>query len=138
MSINNRNDLDSYQNSPTPSNNFSVDDCEIEHDHTSLPSLRRNYGYNRHDPARLMLPFALLIGIGTVLAMTIQLYRHGFDGTHNIHVDVGPSASNNILGLIWSDEFDGDTLDLTKWSFVNGNGCDVGLCGWGKISYPRR
>jgi hypothetical protein len=84
-----------------------------------------------------MLPFTLLIGIGTVLAMTIQLYRHGFHGTHDIHVDVGPSASNNILGLIWSDEFDGDSLDLTKWSFVNGNGCDVGLCGWGKISYIR-
>ena len=34
--------------------------------------------------------------------------------------------------LIWSDEFDGDAVDLSKWTFVNGNGCDVGLCGWGE------
>lgn len=29
------------------------------------------------------------------------------------------------LGLVWSDEFDGDHLDLTKWTF------DLGAGGWG-------
>lgn len=35
--------------------------------------------------------------------------------------------------LIWSDEFDGSAVDETKWSFQNGDGCDLGpnLCGWG-------
>ena len=29
--------------------------------------------------------------------------------------------------LVWSDEFDGDSLDLTKWSFQTGNSYN----GWG-------
>jgi beta-glucanase (GH16 family) len=32
--------------------------------------------------------------------------------------------------LIWSDEFNGSSLDLTKWTYDLGNGCP-GLCGWG-------
>lgn len=37
--------------------------------------------------------------------------------------------------LVWSDEFEGNALDTTKWSFDLGDGCDRGegdeLCGWG-------
>jgi beta-glucanase (GH16 family) len=33
--------------------------------------------------------------------------------------------------LLWSDEFDGNELDLTKWSYMVGDGCDQGICGWG-------
>ncbi|MFO7668806.1 MAG: family 16 glycosylhydrolase [Bacteroidales bacterium] len=34
--------------------------------------------------------------------------------------------------LVWSDEFDGDTLDLTRWSFQTGTGTAYGLPdGWG-------
>lgn len=33
--------------------------------------------------------------------------------------------------LIWSDEFDGNALDLNKWEPQTGNGCDINLCGWG-------
>ena len=32
--------------------------------------------------------------------------------------------------VLWADEFDGSDLDLTKWSYIIGDGCDVGLCGW--------
>jgi len=33
--------------------------------------------------------------------------------------------------LVWSDEFDGSGLDETRWSAQIGDGCDIGLCGWG-------
>ncbi len=35
--------------------------------------------------------------------------------------------------IIWQDEFDGTTLDLSKWSYQTGDGCDISpdLCGWG-------
>ncbi len=35
------------------------------------------------------------------------------------------------MRLIWSDEFDGDELNLDNWTHEIGNGCDQGLCGWG-------
>ncbi len=33
--------------------------------------------------------------------------------------------------LVWSDEFTGTSLDLNKWQPQIGDGCDIGLCGWG-------
>ncbi len=33
--------------------------------------------------------------------------------------------------LVWSDEFDGDTLNLNNWTHEIGDGCDRGICGWG-------
>ena len=35
--------------------------------------------------------------------------------------------------LVWEDNFDGESLDLSKWSHQLGDGCDVSvdLCGWG-------
>ncbi|MFN7117727.1 MAG: family 16 glycosylhydrolase, partial [Saprospiraceae bacterium] len=33
--------------------------------------------------------------------------------------------------LVWADEFSGTTLDLNKWTPQIGDGCDIGLCGWG-------
>jgi len=33
--------------------------------------------------------------------------------------------------LIWSDEFDGTSVDLDKWEFQTGDGCPLGICGWG-------
>ncbi len=33
--------------------------------------------------------------------------------------------------LVWSDEFDGTAVDTSKWEFQEGDGCDVGVCGWG-------
>lgn len=33
--------------------------------------------------------------------------------------------------LVWSDEFDGDALDMNKWSYQLGDGSADGLTGWG-------
>lgn len=33
--------------------------------------------------------------------------------------------------VVWSDEFSGNTLDLTKWNYQTGDGCAEGICGWG-------
>lgn len=42
--------------------------------------------------------------------------------------------------LIWNDEFDGTELDETKWTPQIGDGCDLGICGWGNAEsqYYRR
>ena len=33
--------------------------------------------------------------------------------------------------LVWSDEFDGDSLDMSKWSYQTGTGSEYGLTDWG-------
>lgn len=33
--------------------------------------------------------------------------------------------------LVWSDEFDGEVLDSTKWSYQTGTGANYGLVSWG-------
>jgi len=57
-----------------------------------------------------------------------QQSGNDLDDTDGTDIDIG-----RIPDLIWSDEFDGDQVDTTKWTFVNGNGRDVGLCGWGEF-----
>lgn len=51
---------------------------------------------------------------------------------NNIDIDEGYMSpmSYNGMELIWSDEFDGNTLDLAKWDYDIGTGCPD-LCGWG-------
>ncbi|MCS6823322.1 MAG: family 16 glycosylhydrolase [Cytophagaceae bacterium] len=38
--------------------------------------------------------------------------------------------SQHCWSEVWTDEFNGTTLDLTKWNYDIGDGCP-GLCGWG-------
>ena len=34
--------------------------------------------------------------------------------------------------LVWADEFDGDTLNTQKWSYMIGDGTEYGYSGLGK------
>lgn len=42
-----------------------------------------------------------------------------------------PKAEREGWKLVWSDEFNGKTLDRTKWDFQTGTGSQYGLSGWG-------
>ncbi|MGF1669152.1 MAG: family 16 glycosylhydrolase [Balneolaceae bacterium] len=59
-----------------------------------------------------------LLRIGIILLITTSF-------TH-----LTPLHAQN-LELVWSDEFEGDTLDESKWSFQFGTGASEGLVGWG-------
>ncbi len=43
----------------------------------------------------------------------------------------GQTTSGTEWELVWSDEFDGNELDLSKWSYQYGTGASEGLSGWG-------
>ena len=44
-------------------------------------------------------------------------------------------TSMDSYQMVWNDEFDGPEIDLSKWSYDLGDGCDRSddgsLCGWG-------
>jgi beta-glucanase (GH16 family) len=40
-------------------------------------------------------------------------------------------TSPTIGRLLWSEEFNGTSLDATRWTADNGNGCQINLCGYG-------
>ena len=70
-------------------------------------------------------PILLLFTISTLV--TISSCNDPSDFAYEL--ELSPEAYE----LVWSDEFDGDEIDGTKWSFEIGNGCDISpdLCGWG-------
>jgi hypothetical protein len=42
------------------------------------------------------------------------------------------SVTSPVIGkLLWSEEFNGASLDGSVWAASNGNGCQIGLCGYG-------
>ncbi len=66
------------------------------------------------------------------IVMIITLFACGGDDSNNpIPPDPEPPVDDlDFQDLIWSDEFDGDQLDLSNWSYEIGDGCP-NLCGWG-------
>ena len=49
---------------------------------------------------------------------------------NDIVAEIIPEVVEDDRVLVWSDEFDGTTLNLNNWSFELGDGCP-NLCGWG-------
>ncbi len=44
----------------------------------------------------------------------------------------GASVTNPTIGrLLWSDEFNGSSLNTSIWRTYDGNGCQINLCGYG-------
>jgi len=42
------------------------------------------------------------------------------------------SVTNPVIGqLLWSDEFNGSSVNTGVWNLQDGNGCQIGLCGYG-------
>ncbi|NMM47720.1 carbohydrate-binding protein [Marinigracilibium pacificum] len=39
--------------------------------------------------------------------------------------------TTNAQTLLWSDEFNGNQLDESLWTYAIGDGCDQAICGWG-------
>lgn len=42
-----------------------------------------------------------------------------------------PESEDPAWTLLWSDEFEGSSLDNNKWTPMEGDGCEYGICGWG-------
>lgn len=126
--------LESYQNCHNATDSIDFDDsCDIGLDHTSSLYKRQLERCRGPCIGKLLTFCVSFMGIGWLLSSTAPLNKNSHHVDEPvITVDDGPTTTNGIPNLIWSDEFDGKLIDLTKWSFVNGNGCDVGLCGWGK------
>ncbi|MFH4968097.1 family 16 glycosylhydrolase [Gaetbulibacter sp. M240] len=57
---------------------------------------------------------------------TIKNYLHLIFLTFGMHL-----ALAQCPNIVWSDEFSGNSLDLTKWNYQLGDGCAEGICGWG-------
>jgi beta-glucanase (GH16 family) len=62
------------------------------------------------------------------------------DDTKIVISNTGYDAPTSYAGytLSWADEFNGNSLDQTAWTFQNGDGCP-NLCGWGnaELEYYR-
>ena len=42
------------------------------------------------------------------------------------------SVTSPAIGqLLWSEEFNGSSLDTSRWTATDGNGCQINLCGYG-------
>jgi beta-glucanase (GH16 family)/PKD repeat protein len=50
-----------------------------------------------------------------------------------VSLSVTSLAAQECQPLLWSDDFEGSTLDTSNWEIQIGDGCDQGpgLCGWG-------
>jgi beta-glucanase (GH16 family) len=47
-------------------------------------------------------------------------------------VHASASVTSPAIGqLLWSEEFNGSSLDASRWTATDGNGCQINLCGYG-------
>jgi beta-glucanase (GH16 family) len=66
--------------------------------------------------------------------MTAMTTRHTLIGGLLLAATAAASASvtSPVIGkLLWSEEFNGASLNTSTWTATNGNGCQINLCGYG-------
>ena len=73
---------------------------------------------------------ALSTALAVLAAAAVAVGGAGCDNSVDATVP-DAEATPDGWSLVWSDEFDGDALDLSKWEVQLGDGCDLGICGWG-------
>lgn len=64
---------------------------------------------------------------GNCMDSTEQMEENVTEESYVDHMD----RSDEGFELVWNDEFDGDSLDLSKWGYQFGTGEQYGLSGWG-------
>lgn len=48
-----------------------------------------------------------------------------------VYQTVYAADTTDEWNLVWNDEFEGTSLDMTKWDYQTGNGSAYGIAGWG-------
>lgn len=73
----------------------------------------------------------MLSKIYFLLFASTLLFTFGCDEPQDFGGCPFPEDVDQSYDLVWSDEFDGEEIDASKWSYDIGDGCDRGICGWG-------
>ena len=149
MSQNVDNDVVSYQNSSsadhTPLNldnrvdsNISDDDTDTSHrrgDRRASIEKMSTLIEHLHRRRKRCHPISFTSWCIVFVLLSWVVYKHSHHQTldgEDINDDNDFIIdTNSIPNLIWNDEFNGNSVDLSKWTFVNGDGCEFNLCGWG-------
>lgn len=61
----------------------------------------------------------------------IQFAKDGYTFTPVYQSVFGALNEKNTWHLVWNDEFNGTSIDRTKWDYQTGTGAEYGVGGWG-------
>lgn len=94
-------------------------------------------------PDRRLVNTVLILGVALIVWAVVyndHLYRQRMEKERlreaeeqmrlSVEYDEKEKAQYDYK-LVWNDEFDGNSLDLTKWGYQYGTGLEYGLDGWG-------
>lgn len=131
-----RNDFDSYQH--LIDSGVNIDDPDEGADDVEKPRRRRRGSCeDAADGSSTSLSHWLLLSLvglscvvfGWTLRSVVSNERAA--GRSPFPRDRGGATSSSARDIVWSDEFDGGSVDPSRWTLADGDGCSAGLCGWG-------
>lgn len=64
-------------------------------------------------------------------AVTITVSDTEDEASQSFTISVAVATSGGSWSLVWSDEFDGNSLNSENWNIQNGDGSEYGLTAWG-------
>ena len=108
---------------------ISVNDADADDSLTlSAPELP---GWLSFDAATGVLSgTASLADVGDHL-VTIMVSDNRDEVSQSFTISVARAVSGGTWSLVWSDEFDGSSLNSDNWSIQSGDGAEYGLTAWG-------